>query len=158
MHVEGGAYVTTGVVHILDGEWKATAVDTLYEDDIVDTISVSVEFALGMNTRESRALELSAAGTGQPLAPQLYQNASRYPFSINDRRPGLDLSAKGRGCNKVGGWFEIKRLRAKPGLLSEVLATFEVRCDGLLPAAQGCVHYRSALDDRDAGEDLDAGY
>jgi hypothetical protein len=162
MHMEGGAYITSGVVHITDGIWSSQAWDNIYEDDIVDTVDIAVHFdRQDAPVRDLRDLELSAAGTGEGLRVRRYEGARRYPFSIGDRRPGFELTSTSRGCNEDFGWFEVHALAAQPGHLRRLLATFELQCDGLQPPVRGCVHYVDGEDGSDAGAgdrpDSDAG-
>jgi hypothetical protein len=72
-----------------------------------------------------------AAPRGEPLRVGRYTGAQRSPFHTG-AAPGLSFSGEGRGCNTVGGSFEVHELVEWPdGGLAAVAVTFEHWCEGI---------------------------
>lgn len=78
-----------------------------------------------------------AAPSGQPLAPGVYENATRWPFQAPGVS-GMDISGDGRGCNMLNGRFEVLEAVFGPaGYVERFHATFEQHCEGAEPALRG---------------------
>lgn len=58
---------------------------------------------------------------GQPVVPEVYEDATRYPFN-SPLKPGLDVSGAGRGCNQLFGRFVVREMICLPGNVVEKLA------------------------------------
>lgn len=87
-------------------------------------------------------LDFAAPGN-LPLAPGVYEHATRFPFQA-PTAPGLSVSGEGRGCNTLTGRFEV--LEATYGPSGEVLtfaADFEQHCEGSAPALSGSIRYNA---------------
>jgi hypothetical protein len=86
-----------------------------------------------------------AAPMDAPLAPGVYEGATRWPFQ-SPASPGLSVSGEGRGCNTLTGRLEV--LEVEYGAGGEVLrfaATFEQHCEGAAPALLGSILFNSTL-------------
>ena len=80
-----------------------------------------------------------AAPEGQRLAVGSYESAQRAAFH-NPVKPGLDVSGAGRGCNKLDGRFDIRKIEfSGKDALGQFKADFEQHCDGAAPALRGSV-------------------
>ena len=78
-----------------------------------------------------------AAPAGQPLAPGVYENATRWPFQASGV-PGLAVFGNGNGCNMLTGRFEVLEAVFGPaGYVERFHATFEQHCEGFEPALRG---------------------
>jgi len=78
-----------------------------------------------------------AAPAGQPLAPGIYENATRWPFQ-EPGVPGLAVFGNGIGCNMLTGRFEVLEAVFGPfGYVERFHATFEQHCEGIEPALRG---------------------
>jgi hypothetical protein len=78
-----------------------------------------------------------AAPAGQPLAPGVYENATRWPFQAASV-PGLAVFGNGVGCNTLNGRFEVLEASFGPaGYVERFHATFEQHCEGIEPALRG---------------------
>lgn len=130
---DGESWVFHGVQTVTEAIWAPT----VGPDGTV--VSLHVE-------PEDRAqglwwvVDLSSARLGEPLrAPQLYEEAQRFPFEAPGH-PGLDVGGDGRGCNEVSGRFELHTLRITEGVVDELLVTFEHRCEER-ELLRGCARY-----------------
>ena len=66
-----------------------------------------------------------------------FTNAERAPF-VTGRAPGIDINGDGRGCNTLGGRFEITTLTwASAGTVAVMDVLFEQHCEGMRPALRG---------------------
>ncbi|NEP89167.1 MAG: hypothetical protein F6K18_21340 [Okeania sp. SIO2C2] len=83
------------------------------------------------------------------LAPGWYDRAIRYPFQPNDR-PGLSFSGNGRGCNRLGGRFNILEAAYDVnGDIKSFDAIFEQHCEDELaigPASFGRIRYNAEVE------------
>ena len=78
-----------------------------------------------------------AAAPGQTLHPGLYTNAQRTPFR-QAGHPGIDIYGTGRGCNTVGGRFDVKDIATtRKGEVTRLWLTYEQHCENGLPALFG---------------------
>jgi hypothetical protein len=84
-----------------------------------------------------------AAPRGERLQVGRYRGAERAGFR-RQTAPGLDLTGEGRGCNSVGGAFEVHELELGPdGGLTRFTATFDHFCEGLpRNVTRGWVRFR----------------
>lgn len=77
------------------------------------------------------------APSGLPLTVGSYEGATRWPFMAFDV-PGLNFSGDGRGCNQLGGNFQIHALGyAADGTIEHLDATWEQHCEFRTPALLG---------------------
>ena len=84
-----------------------------------------------------------SAPEGTPLAPGVYEYATRHPFQ-EDHLNGLDVSGSGRGCNESVGRFRVHEVVIDAaGAVTRFAADFEQHCEGGSPALFGAVRYRS---------------
>jgi hypothetical protein len=78
----------------------------------------------------------------EPLAPGLYEGATRYPFN-SSTGPGLSVSGAGRGCNTLTGEFLVHEAEfSVEGTLERFAVDFVQHCDGD-PPLFGAVRYQS---------------
>jgi len=71
-----------------------------------------------------------AAPPGRIRTPGTYVGAQRAPFR-EAGRPGIDISADGRGCDTIEGLFEVKALDvAADGTLQRLWIVYEQHCEG----------------------------
>jgi len=74
-----------------------------------------------------------------------FTNAERAPF-VTGRAPGIDINGDGRGCNTLGGRFEITTLTwASAGTVAVMDVLFEQHCEGMRPALRGEVWVTTEL-------------
>lgn len=84
------------------------------------------------------------AAHGTVLAPGVYEEAHRWPFS--GASPALDFSGDGRGCNRLSGRFVIFEVQYGPGeTLEKLAANFEQHCEGVAAALFGEIRFNSAV-------------
>jgi len=80
---------------------------------------------------------------GAQLAPGSYENAMRYPFE-SAGIPGLNFSGDGRGCNTLGGRFDVLEVVYNGnGTIQSFAADFVQHCEGVLPALFGQIRFNS---------------
>jgi hypothetical protein len=88
-----------------------------------------------------------AAPTGQRLHAGLYSDVENVVL----REPGeagLNIRGDGRGCDRIGGRFDVKDIRARSdGSVEQLWLTFEQHCENLHPALFGEVKLGFADDD-----------
>lgn len=90
--------------------------------------------------QEYWSLDLAAPGDTTIKAGS-YTGAMRFPFQ-NIKKPGLELSGAGRGCNVVTGRFDVFEVKyGSDGVVSRINATFEQHCEGKTPALRGQLSY-----------------
>lgn len=78
-----------------------------------------------------------AAPVGRPLTTGVYAGAERPGFGRSDR-PALEITSTGRGCNRIGGSFEIRDIaRDAEGRLTRLWAIYEQLCDSGTAALWG---------------------
>ena len=105
------------------------------------TVSVS-----GGTHGDSYALQF-AAPIGQTLTTGVYTGAQRAAFRESGR-PGMDIFGSGRGCNEVGGHFEVKDIATSPGGgIARLWIVYEQHCEDGAPALFGEVRYAVAAPD-----------
>jgi hypothetical protein len=89
-----------------------------------------------------------AAPDNTALKPGLYDRAIRYPFQPSNR-PGLSFYGNGRGCNQLGGRFQvIEASYGSQGVIEGFDALFEQHCEDELaigPAVFGRVRYNASV-------------
>lgn len=84
-----------------------------------------------------------AAPEGQPLVVGSYSGAYRLPFRPAGS-PGLEVYGEGRGCNTLGGYFDVTELAfSSLGEITVFDATFRQHCEGLAPALYGRIRVES---------------
>lgn len=131
----GRDYITNGASTILrdrEGVFSLSNIEN----------GIEISF-IGLNRLNSWTLSF-AAPQGQKLLPGIYKNAERYPFN-STKRPGLDISGSGRGCNKLTGEFEILDIGYDDyGSINSIAVNFVQKCDGG-HAMTGTVRYNSAV-------------
>ena len=128
---DGNDYIFSGTQLVTRGVFSPAASDTEIRFTVTPT-----EAAQGLWWW----LTFSSATLGQPLAAQVYQGATRWPFQ-GPGVPGLDVSGDGRGCNTLSGAFQIEELVRDAAGLSRLTATFEQHCENGATALRGCLHY-----------------
>jgi hypothetical protein len=70
-----------------------------------------------------------AAPPGELLHPGLYTGVQRAAFRTA-KRAGLDIAGSGRGCNEVGGRFDVKDIVLGPNsTVSRLWMTYEQHCE-----------------------------
>jgi hypothetical protein len=84
-----------------------------------------------------------SAPSNAPLAVGTYEQATRYPFNL-DNEPGLSFSGDGRGCNTLTGRFEVREITyGTGGAISSFAVDFEQHCSGVGPALYGSIRFNS---------------
>jgi hypothetical protein len=79
------------------------------------------------------------------FGPGVFAAATRFPFQ-DQGEPGLSVFARGRGCNALGGRFEVLELRLAPdGEVLNLAIDFEQRCEGDRAALSGIVRLNSEV-------------
>lgn len=82
-----------------------------------------------------------AAPPGKALKQGLYLGAQRAPFR-EAGRPGIDIDGDGRGCNEIGGRFDVKDIATDAsGAVTMLWLTYEQHCENGVPALFGEVRY-----------------
>lgn len=88
-----------------------------------------------------------AAPENNTLVPGSYDRATRYPFQ-SPQRSGLDFSGNGRGCNQLGGRFQVlEATYNSQGEIEQFDALFEQHCEDELaigPAVYGRIRYNAS--------------
>lgn len=84
-----------------------------------------------------------APPAGSPLAPGIYERATRYPIQ-SPTTPGLDVSGEARGCNRSNSRFVVYE-NDLTGPLPRFAADYEQHCEGKAPALFGSVRYNSSV-------------
>jgi len=80
---------------------------------------------------------------GAPLAPGAYESAVRYPFN-SGLSPGMDFSGNHRGCNSIGGRFEVlEAVYGTDGSPQRFAANFVQHCDDAARALFGQIRLNS---------------
>ncbi len=93
------------------------------------------------NTEESFSAGFAPA-PGGVIAPATYRNARRLSF--NEGHPGLDIGARGKGCNYLDGQFTVNSAAWWPdGTLRSASVTFEQHCEGGPSALRGTFAFRA---------------
>ena len=95
-----------------------------------------VAWAVGGPYGEGYSFEF-AAPPGEQLEPRNYIGAQRLPFR-RAGHPGLDVTGENRGCNTLGGRFELRDLTHDgAGHVSRLWVLFEQHCEGNQAAGWG---------------------
>ena len=81
------------------------------------------------------------ARSGATLTTGNYEGATRHPFNA-PTEPGLSLTAPGRGCNRLQGWFEVHEAVFSGSTVVAFAADFLQSCDGG-PALFGAIRIAS---------------
>jgi len=85
-----------------------------------------------------------AGPPSESLHPGLYLNAQRAPFRTAGH-PGIDIGGSGRGCNTIGGRFDVKDIVTDPtGAIVRLWLTYEQHCENGKPALFGEVRFAAA--------------
>ena len=93
-------------------------------------------WAVGGPYREGYSFEF-AAPPGEQLEPRNYTGAERLPFR-RAGHPGLDVTGENRGCNTLGGRFELRDLAHDgAGNVQRLWVLFEQHCEGNQAAGWG---------------------
>lgn len=85
-----------------------------------------------------------ALPSGASWQPGTFAGASRYPFQ-SPSEPGLNFSGEGRGCNQLGGWFEIVEVEVIGSSVTRLAVDFVQHCENGEPALFGAIRYNSAV-------------
>ena len=129
---ESGDYIGQGQARMYD---ESNASITPSGDASYLTINVS-----GGTHGDSFNLTL-APPPGEKLRTGLYLNAQRAPFR-EATRPGIDFSGDGRGCNTIGGRFDVKDvLFDTAGKLVRLWVTYEQHCENGVAALFGEIRF-----------------
>jgi hypothetical protein len=119
--------------------YTTTEGDSVAIAGTAESLSVNVS---GGTFGDSFTLDFAAA-PGQTLHPGLYTNAQRAPFRAAGH-PGMDISGDGRGCNTVGGRFDVKSIVTnEAGSVVSLWLTYEEHCENGTPALFGEVRIHS---------------
>jgi hypothetical protein len=115
-----GDYIGGGVARMY---FSDNASITLSGDAEYLTVHVS-----GGNMGDSFQL-VFAAPPGEDLHPGYYPDAQRAPFR-EFGHPGIDIFGDGRGCNEIGGRFDVKAIGVRPDRSVSLLwLTYEQHCE-----------------------------
>jgi hypothetical protein len=136
IHLDGlaGDYIHPGIETIRDGVFA-------YVVESNSTSGTDLRFEYDRMTRGERwTFWFTTTGLGQPMDVQVYENAARAPIWMQVR-PGLSVSGAGRGCNTLAGAYQVHSLTRSGGQVSEMLVSFEQKCDERSPALRGCMHF-----------------
>ena len=132
MFSEPGDYIGQGQARIFD---HTNGTVTLSGNSGYLTVHVS-----GGNLGDSYSLDI-AAPPGEKLQGGLYANAQRAAFR-EAGRPGLDVSGDGRGCNQVGGRFDVKDILVDTqGQVRRLWLTYEQHCEQGITALFGEIRF-----------------
>ena len=128
---DAGDFISGGQLILLttnDAQFHGT-----YGDGVQISIQGSAEWTLDFT-----------APQGETLAVGSYDRAERAPFH-SPRRPGIDISGDGRGCNTIAGRFQVLDLDydATTGTLNRFAANFEQHCEEGAAALVGTIRYHS---------------
>jgi hypothetical protein len=120
------------------GDWVGGGASYDFTDGISSSASSdNNSVALSVNTVDHWFYFNFQAPQGQPLAPGVYSNATRWPFQMPSE-PGLSVYGDGRGCNTLTGSFTVLEAVYGPyGYLQKFHAVFEQHCEGMEPALYG---------------------
>jgi len=129
---DSGDYIHPGTDTIQVGSWGTSVTNGNY-------------LTVGVTPSDSQQglwwdLTFSSAQLGQPLGPQVYEDAERAPFA-SPGHPGIDIDGDGRGCNTITGRFQVFDFQLAGSTVKKFTATFEQHCEGGTPQLRGCVHY-----------------
>jgi hypothetical protein len=130
--------------YILDGTVQLGGVATWSAQTTPGRIAFEVGGAGGYHGR------FSLAELQQALAAGVYTDVQRETFAMAGH-PGLEVMSPGRGCNQIGGRFQVHDYTADPavGTVYSVTISFEQLCDQLTAAPprllQGCFHYEAPM-------------
>jgi hypothetical protein len=104
--------------------------------------AIAIEFHSN-EKREWWSLRFGGANKEKPRLG-LFTNAKRHPFS--DASPGFCVSSDHRGCNQLGGQFEILELEYNDaGMVTAFAANFVQRCEETGPPLFGSVRINSCI-------------
>ncbi|MDH3624427.1 MAG: hypothetical protein OES69_08450 [Myxococcales bacterium] len=132
-----GDWVHPWIDTIVDTTWSVT-VNPEGEPDLIDFFLRPTDPDQG----SSWNLEFSSQELGQPLQPQVYGDAQRFPFE-DLGRPGFNMSGDGRGCNQLCARYQIHELEVNGAQLQRFAATFEQNCECGSSTLRGCVYYEA---------------
>jgi hypothetical protein len=108
-----------------------------------------IAFGVGGPHNEGYSVSI-AAPPGETLEPRNYIDVQRLAF----RRPGhagLDVEGMNRGCNELGGRFELKDLAFDAaGRVSRLWLVFQQHCEHAYAAAHGEVRFNAPVPDAEA--------
>jgi hypothetical protein len=86
------------------------------------------------------SLEFMAPG-GSRLSVGNYEGALRAG-ALDVTRPGIDISGRARGCNRIAGRFDVRDISiGSDGVLTRFHATYEQHCEAGTPALRGEVRF-----------------
>jgi hypothetical protein len=129
-------YIHPGIATITAATWTTTAAPSGSTQPYTITVHlVPTQSAQGAYWD----LEFSSQHLNQPLATMVYTNAERAPFAT-DGHPGLEITGDSRGCNTIGGAFQIEDLILAGSNVKSFTASFEQHCENGSAALRGCVH------------------
>jgi hypothetical protein len=122
LHLDGAGYIYKGTQTVSLGSFSLSAMGTA--PDLVSVYVDPSDSAQGSYW----SLSFSSKRLAQPLNPQVYVDAERYPFESTGR-PGLSVTGDHRGCNQLSGSFQIHRLGYTGNTLTHLEATFLQYCE-----------------------------
>lgn len=132
---DGDGFIRTGLLTVTRGIWSGNAPE--------ERLNVEVSPAGQLNGDHWR-LSFSSTLLDGPLTTGVYQMAQRV-FSESPGHPGMDIGGDGRGCNTIGGGFQVHELEKADSTLLRVTISFEQHCEPDTDDPQGvlygCVHY-----------------
>jgi hypothetical protein len=105
-------------------------------------ITVAVGGARATVSVDGWSGEFQSMLTLAQLQPGYYAELMRSGFH-NPTRGGLSWSGKGRGCNRLKGWFVVDQATYSGGTLTGLDLRFEQHCEGGTAALRGAVHWRA---------------
>jgi hypothetical protein len=132
LYFNGNDYIYNGMLTVTQGRFQVS-------NPAPDNISLWITPS-GQNQGLWWDLTFSSHQLGKPLAEQVYTDAERAPFA-SPNHPGIDIEGDGRGCNTIGGKFQIEKINYSGNALVEFTASFEQHCEGGPNSLRGCVHY-----------------
>jgi hypothetical protein len=145
----GGTSVSYVTMFSDPGEWVGGGQQRFYSTTQGDSVTVggtAGDFDVNVSGGpfgDSFTLEFAAA-PGQTLKPGLYTNAQRAPFRETGH-PGIDIYGDGRGCNTVGGRFDVKSIATNAlGGIVQLWMTYEEHCEDGTPALFGEIRIGAA--------------
>jgi hypothetical protein len=130
------------VVAISDpGDYIGAGTPRLFTEDTAKVFVVGdsgeIDVRFHARTGDSHMSVGFAAPDDENLARGVYERAQRVPF-MDDGRPGLDVDADYRGCNKLAGRFEVRDIGlSSRGEVDRLWVVFEQHCEGGPPALFG---------------------
>jgi hypothetical protein len=144
-------FQTTGMLHFTSDadDWVGMGQERTYTfDQLLFRVHENDDHGISLfNGNLDSWWTLDLAGPDQrPLTQGTYLDAERYSYQAAGQS-GLDYTLDGRSCDRLGGQFAIAAIAHDriDGLPSRLDATFEQRCEDLVPALRGEIGFATTF-------------